>query len=143
MNVLEAKLVMDSLGNIDQKLPREENAKTVNLPAFRELVEATRNIPGTATYRAKIEQHPYYQSKVAARAFGWQLRKPDRQREKEIARHQPAKMLGYAGEKTWREESRFSSGACGRTGSQSGTFGIGMAAGQGGAGTGARVGGRT
>jgi hypothetical protein len=72
MNVLEAKFEMDSLGNIDEKLPREENAKTVNLPAFRELVEATRNIPGTETYRAKIEQHPYFQSKIAVGAVNEQ-----------------------------------------------------------------------
>jgi hypothetical protein len=32
------------------------------------------------------------------RAFGWQLKKADRQRGKEIARQQPSKRLEYAGE---------------------------------------------
>ena len=40
-----------------------------------------------------------YADHLAARAFGWRLRKLSQHGEKEIARHQPQKRLKYAGEK--------------------------------------------
>ena len=48
---------------------------------------------------------PHYyrrRHRVYLRAFGWQLKKADRQRGKEIARQQPSKRLEYAGETAWR-----------------------------------------
>ena len=59
-----------------------------------------------------------------------------------MAKQPPLKMLAYADEKTGRSERRVPRGTDGQMEGQGGPFGLRMAAGQGGAGPGARAGGR-